>query len=63
MNEILQYIQKRYQQTKWPYFNLLELKLKFGENTRYMLNDLFKQGIVSKCEGANHPLVKFNHEN
>lgn len=58
MNELHQFMKDTYAKTKFPFFTVMGLKLVFGATTVNDLNELRKQGIVKKREGANGPLVE-----
>ena len=58
MSELHQFMKDTYEKTKFPFFTVMGLKLAFGATAVNDLNELRKQGIVRKREGANGPLVE-----
>lgn len=57
-NEVLTYLQQRYNLTGWKYFSLSHLKNKFGQSVTNDLNTLYKQGYIDKKDGANAPVIE-----
>lgn len=55
--EIWNYLQERYEKTKWPNFYLVTIQNKFGPNAKAALNLLREDGLVKKGHGINGVLI------
>jgi hypothetical protein len=53
------YIQEKYNRTKWNFIPLVEILNKFGESARDELNELRKQGLIKRREGGNGPVIEY----
>lgn len=54
---VREYLVNKYKKTLWAYFNLRTILNIFGEEGKDELNELAEQGLLTRREGANHPLV------
>lgn len=54
---VTEYLESKYQKTKWPFFSEIEVMNKFkGCNDE--LNQLFKEGKIRVREGMNARLIE-----
>lgn len=56
---VIQYIRSQYKQSNTTSFNSIPLLNRFGEEGRNQLNDLKKQGIIKRVNGANQIIVEY----
>jgi len=59
MSKVLTYLREKYKRTGFPFTPLTEITNLFGQEGKDELNQLFKQGIVRKREGANDKLIQY----
>lgn len=57
-DKILKYLLDHHRKTKFNFVNYRKLQLKFGDNIRGVLNELYKEGWIEKREGINTPIVE-----
>lgn len=60
--QIRQYLEKRYSQTRWPNIYLVEMVREFGPETINTLNELWSEGIVSSANGIRGKLVIYTED-
>jgi hypothetical protein len=60
---VYNYLNEKYQRTKFPYVGVREIKNKFGKEGLNELNELAKKNMVTKREGANFDLIEIIPEN
>lgn len=56
---VLNYIKDSYNKTKWPYLNANKLIRDLGPESRKVLNELAKEGIIYRREGMNCTLIAY----
>lgn len=56
---VLNYIQSKYTKSKFTFIPVIEITNLYGEPAREELNQLKKQGLIRRREGANGPLIEY----
>ena len=64
MNKTHLYLLKRFSQTYWPYYGLIETKFYVGESFDQDIKELREKEMIEPCAGLNGWLIKLiNIEN
>ena len=58
MNKTYLHLLKRYEQTHWPYYGLLETKYLIGESFYYDIKEMRDKNMIEPCAGMNGWLIK-----
>ena len=56
---VLNYIQAKYKRLGFVFIPVNEITNLFGDSARDELNQLKKQGLIRRREGANGPLIEY----
>ena len=58
MNQVQLYLLKKWDETHWPYYGLLETKYLFKETFDQDIKELREKEMIKPCAGLNGWLIK-----